>query len=94
VASISVSRAVGGALGVAVVGALLVTFLAHRDRAMADVLPRLAESGGALLATLPANEREALTNIVDFAFRVVFWLIAAVTALGAIAATRIPRQRL
>jgi EmrB/QacA subfamily drug resistance transporter len=94
VASMAVSRAVGGALGVAVVGALLASFLAHRDRALAEVLPRIAESGGALLATLPASDRAGLTSVVDLAFRVVFWLVAAVTALGTVAASRIPKQLL
>jgi EmrB/QacA subfamily drug resistance transporter len=94
VASIAVSRAVGGALGVAAVGALLVAVLARRHGALADVLPRIAESGGALLATLPAAQHAALTGMLDDAFRIVFWAIACVTTLGAIAASRIPAQRL
>jgi EmrB/QacA subfamily drug resistance transporter len=94
VASISVSRAVGGALGVAAVGALLVSVLARRHGALADILPRIAESGSALLATLPYDERTAVTGMLDDAFRIVFWLIAAVSGLGAIAAARIPAQRL
>ena len=94
VASIAVARAVGGSLGIAVVGALLVTFLAHRDPTVAAILPRLAESGGALMATLSDAQRTALTNVVDVAFRVVFWLVACVTATGTVLASRIPRQRL
>ena len=94
VASISVARALGGALGVAIVGAILFVFVGSRDSELAHVLPRIAESGGAFLDTLPDAQRLSITARLDFAFRIVFLLIAAITGAGALLASRVPAQRL
>lgn len=94
VASMAVSRAIGGALGVAVVGGLVFAFVGHRDSELAAVLPRIAESGGAFLATLPEAQRVSITARLDDAFRIVFVLIASMTALGALIASRVPVQRI
>jgi EmrB/QacA subfamily drug resistance transporter len=93
-ASISLSRAIGGALGVAIVGALVYALIGWRDRMVADVLPQLAESGGAFLATLPDAQRLSIAARLNDAFRIVFLIVASITACGAVVATRIPRQRL
>ena len=94
VASMAVSRAMGGALGVAIVGALLYLLIGRRDSALASVLPHIAESGGAFLATLPEAERVSITARLDYAFRIVFLLIACITGAGALLAMRVPAQRL
>jgi EmrB/QacA subfamily drug resistance transporter len=94
VASMAVSRAIGGAMGVAVVGGLVFLLVGHRDNELARLLPRIAESGGAFLATLPEAQRLSLTARLDDAFRIVFFLIGSITAIGAVIASRVPAQRL
>jgi EmrB/QacA subfamily drug resistance transporter len=94
VASMAVARAMGGALGVAIVGALLYFLIGRRDSELAAVLPRIAESGGVFLSTLPEAQRVSITGRLDSAFRIVFLLIGGITALGALVATRVPAQRL
>jgi MFS family permease len=93
-ASIAVARATGGAVGVAIVGALLFMLIGRQDTELAALLPRIAESGGAFLATLPEPQRLSVTARLDGAFRIVFLLIAAITACGAVVAARVPAQRL
>lgn len=94
VASIAVSRALGGALGVAIVGALVFVLVGRRDIELARLLPQIAESGGTFLAALPQAQRVSITSRLDYAFQVVFLLIAAITAIGATLASRVPAQRL
>ena len=94
VASMAVSRALGGALGVAVVGALLFVLIGWHDTELASVLPRIAESRGAFLDTLPEAQRLSIGARLDSAFRIVFLLIAGITGAGALIATRVPVQRL
>jgi EmrB/QacA subfamily drug resistance transporter len=94
VASMAVSRAVGGALGVAIVGALVFVLVGRRDSELARLLPQIAESGGTFLDTLPEAQRASITARLDDAFRIVFLLIAAITAIGALLAARVPAQRI
>jgi len=94
VASMAVARAMGGAVGVAVVGALLYVLIGRHDKELASVLPRIAESGGAFLDTLPAAQRLSITARLDSAFRIVFLLVGAITGAGALVASRVPVQRL
>jgi EmrB/QacA subfamily drug resistance transporter len=94
VASMSVARAMGGALGVAIVGALVFVLIGRHDKELASVLPRIAESGGAFLDTLPQAQRLSITARLDSAFRIVFLLIAGITGAGALLASRVPTQRL
>jgi EmrB/QacA subfamily drug resistance transporter len=94
VASMAVSRAMGGALGVAIVGALLYILIGRRDSELAAVFPRIAESGGAFLASLPDAQRLSITGRLDSAFTIVFLLIAGITGIGAVIAARVPAQRL
>ena len=94
VASISVSRSIGGALGVAIVGGVLFALVGSEDALLASVLPQIAESGGSFIATLPEAERAAIVGHLDRAFRIVFVVLAAFTCIGAFTATRVPTQRL
>ena len=94
VASMSVSRSIGGALGVAIVGAVLFVLVGHQDALLASVLPQIAESRGAFLATLPEAQRQAMTIHLGAAFRVVFLVLAAFTLIGAYVASKVPAQRL
>jgi EmrB/QacA subfamily drug resistance transporter len=94
VASVSVSRSIGGALGVAIVGAVLFVFIGREDALLASVLPQIAQSRGAFLAALPEVQRQAITSHLGDAFRVVFLVLAAFTCLGAYAASKVPAQRI
>lgn len=94
VASVSLSRSIGGALGVAIVGAVLFLLVGRNDALLASVLPQIAESRGAFLATLPEVQRQAITTHLGDAFRVVFLVLAAFTLTGAYAASKVPAQRL
>jgi len=94
IASISVSRSIGGALGVAIVGAVLFVLVGREDSVLASVLPHLRESGGAALANLPPAARAAVGAQLDHAFEVAFAVLAAFTAIGAYAASKVPAQRL
>jgi EmrB/QacA subfamily drug resistance transporter len=94
VASVSVSRSIGGALGVAIVGAVLFLLIGREDALLASVLPQIAQSRGAFLAALPDPQRQAITAHLDDAFRVVFLVLAAFTCIGAYAAAKVPEQRL
>jgi hypothetical protein len=94
VASVSVARSIGGALGVAIVGAVLFVLVGREDALLASVLPQIAESGGTFLATLPQVQREAIVAHLDQAFRTVFIVLAVFTYIGAYAASKVPMQRL
>jgi predicted MFS family arabinose efflux permease len=94
VASLSVSRSMGGALGVALVGAVLYLFLGREDALLASVLPQIAESGGTFLETLPEVQRSAIVAHLDQAFRIVFLVLGVFTLIGTYAASKVPAQRL
>lgn len=92
-ATISLSRAVGGAIGVAMIGAVL---FAQIDRTAAGAGPLLqgAMQGGAsaiAIAAMTPGQRGELATSVEAAYRVVFLVIAAITALGAAIAATVPR---
>ena len=92
-ATISLSRAIGGAIGVAVLGAVL---FAQMDRASAGtgaLLHRAMEGGAAYIAAMSTAERGELAAGVDAAYRVVFIVIAAITAIGATIAATVPRTQ-
>jgi MFS family permease len=91
--SISLSRAVGGAIGVAIVGAVI---FAQIDRVGDDasaLLHQAMEGGSAFIAQLPVAQREFLTGRVDAIYRVAFLTIAAFTATGALLALRVPAMQ-
>ena len=94
VASVSVSRSIGGALGVAIVGAVLFILIGREDALLASVLPQIAQSRGAFLASLPDAQRQAITTHLGDAFQVIFFVLAAFTLVGAYAASKVPVQRI
>jgi EmrB/QacA subfamily drug resistance transporter len=89
-ATISVSRAVGGAIGVAIVGAILFAMLAAPDAATSTAVRDVIEGGPAFVDRLSEVQRATLTASLDQAYRVIFVVIAGVTALGALVARTIP----
>ena len=92
-ASISVSRALGGAIGVAIVGAVLFLLIGKTDGSVAATLHKAIEGGPIYLSRISAGDKAALAAQLDLSFRIVFLLIAAITALGAGLAFTVPKQR-
>jgi EmrB/QacA subfamily drug resistance transporter len=90
-ATISVSRAVGGAVGVAITGAILFTMLAAPDGTVSTAVRAVIEGGPSFVGRLSEGERGALTGSLDRAYRVIFVLLAVITALGALIARTVPK---
>jgi EmrB/QacA subfamily drug resistance transporter len=90
-ATISVSRAVGGAIGVAIVGAILFTMLAAPDGTVSSAVRSVIEGGPSFVDHLSEGERVSLTGSLDRAYRVIFVVLAGITALGALVARTVPR---
>jgi len=90
-ASISLSRAVGGAIGVAVAGAVLFAVFARIGDGAAPLLRQAMEGGSAFIAQLSQEQRETLVGHVRDAYRITFIMLAIVAATGALIATTVPR---
>jgi EmrB/QacA subfamily drug resistance transporter len=90
-ASISLSRSIGGAVGVAVTGAVLFALIGDASGPVAGVLRQAIQNAPAGVALLAAEQRSELAAHLDAAYRVVFILLAAITACGAMIARTIPR---
>ena len=89
-ASISLSRSLGGALGVAAIGAVLFALIGAADGTLAKVLREVVEGGPTYVARLSPEQRGALAAHLDAAYRVVFFALAAVAAVGVLIARTIP----
>jgi EmrB/QacA subfamily drug resistance transporter len=92
-ASVSVSRSFGGAVGSALAGVLLYLLLGGDDGGFSSVLAQVGSADSQLNA-LPASERAALSSRVADAFRVMFAILSAITAVGAAVAYSIPKRTL
>lgn len=91
--SISLSRAVGGAIGVAIVGAVIFAQIDRSADGDAGLLHQAMEGGSAFIAQLTVAQRALLTDRVDAIYRVAFLAIAAITALGVLLALRVPAMQ-
>jgi predicted MFS family arabinose efflux permease len=93
-ASVQFSRTFGAALATALLGALLFGSLATGDARVAALFAEVVQDGAAaLLPRLDEAERAALRDGLAAAFRAAFLGAAALTALGALAAWRVPLRR-
>jgi EmrB/QacA subfamily drug resistance transporter len=92
-ATIALSRSIGGAVGVAVTGAVLFLMAAHGSGGAPGALQRVLQGGSAYAASLSPSERSAMAGELDSAFRVAFALLACFTGAGAIVATTVPRPQ-
>jgi MFS family permease len=90
-ATISLSRAFGGAIGVAIVGATLFAQIDRSADGSSASLHQAIEGGSAYIRAMSASARSELVARVDELFRIVFLVIAAFTAAGALIATTIPK---
>ena len=92
-ASISLSRSVGGAIGVAIVGAVLFAQIDRSADAASALLHQAVEGGTAFIATLTDAQRAQVGGRIDEIYRVAFLVIAAISATGALLAATIPTLR-
>jgi MFS family permease len=89
--SISLSRAIGGALGVAITGAILFAQVGHAGEGLADVLLQIVEGGPANIAAMSPGDRQLLGTQLGQAYRIMFLVIAGFTVTGALVARTIPK---
>lgn len=89
--SISLARALGGAIGVAIIGAILFAQVGQAGDAVAAMLHEVVEGGPTYVLRMAPGEREALGAQIDHAYRLMFLVIATFTAAGALIARTIPK---
>jgi EmrB/QacA subfamily drug resistance transporter len=90
-ASIALSRAIGGATGVALVGAVLIAALGVSEGSLPVLLGRVLDAGPDAIAKMSAAERATMGARFDHAYRIVFGLLSVVTLIGASVARTVPR---
>lgn len=91
IASISLSRSIGGALGVAITGAVVFALMGDAGEPLSAALQQAIETGPAYSGRLSPEQRIALAVHLDGAYRVVFVVMAALTAFGATLARTVPK---
>ncbi len=89
--SISLSRALGGAVGVAIVGAVLYAQVGQAGDAFSTLLHQVVEGGPAFVEQMAPAARDVLGAHIDHAYRVMFLVIATFTVTGALIARTIPK---
>jgi hypothetical protein len=89
--SISLSRAMGGACGVALAGVVLFALVDAPGDAAAMVLHQALEGGAKAMAAMPQVLRLELASRVATAYRALFLVLAAIAATGIWIATTIPK---
>ena len=93
IGSMSLCRSIGGAMGVAATGALIFVAIGHSDSAASVVLQEVLHTGPGYLEHLSAAERATIGEHLGHTFRIVFFSIAGVTAIGALLATTVPKPK-
>jgi MFS family permease len=90
-ASIALSRAIGGAAGVALIGAVLIGALGVAGGSLPALLARVLDAGPDAVAQMSQAERATMGARFDHAYRIVFGVLAGLTLVGALLARTIPR---
>jgi len=93
IGSMSLCRSIGGAIGVAAMGALIFLAIGHSDASASAALEQVLHSGPGYLDQLSAAERTTIGEHLGHTFRIVFFSIAGVTAIGALLATTVPKPK-
>jgi len=93
-ASIAIARAIGGAVGVAIVGAALFVLAGRETAGVSTTLNAALEGGASYIAQLTPGERAAFSTQLDHAFRLVFGMIAITSGIGALVALTVPKPKL
>ena len=89
--SISLSRAIGGAIGVAITGAILFAQVGQAGEGFADMIHGFVEGGPASIALMPPGDRQLLGAQLGQAYGIMFLVIAGFTVTGAMVARTIPK---
>ena len=89
----SLCRSIGGAIGVAMIGAIIFVSIGRTDGALEAVLDRVMGEGPEYLHQLSAADRTAIGERLDWTFRIVFFTIGAITGIGALLATTVPKPK-
>jgi EmrB/QacA subfamily drug resistance transporter len=93
-AAIQLSRSVGSAIGVAIVGVVLFALLAGMDPQAAALFSGMVEQGPTALASLPTVRQAVVQTEIADAFRAAFLTIAAFAGLSATLAWTMPARSL
>ena len=93
IGSMSLCRSIGGAIGVAIIGAIIFVSIGRSQSVSSAVLTHVLQTGPEYLDQLPALDRSAIGEQLDRTFRIVFFSIAAITGIGALAATTVPKPK-
>ena len=91
---VQLSRSLGSALGVALVGAVLFTLLAISGTDTADLFFQMVQVGPGVMDTLSAAHRAVVQDEVASAFRAVFITIGSFSVCIALLAWTLPIRRL
>src|SRR5437763_6323676 len=93
IGSMSLCRSIGGAIGVAIIGAIIFVSIGQSGGALGAVLHHVMDTGPEYLEQLSSVDRAAIADRLDHTFRIVFFSIASITALGALMATTVPKPK-
>ena len=93
-ASIAISRSIGGAVGVALAGAVLFVLIGRGGGDASTTLNAALEGGASFIAHMTQAQRSALSGELDYAFRLVFAMIALIAGIGAAVAATVPKPDL
>jgi EmrB/QacA subfamily drug resistance transporter len=94
IGTLSLSRSIGGAIGVAIVGAIVFLSIGYANPELAKTIQRVMEAGPEYLSRLAAGDRAAISMELDHTFRIVFLTIAAISGSGVLIARTIPQPEL
>jgi len=93
-AAVQLSRSVGSAIGVALVGAVLFALLSHTDSHAASLFGAMVQRGPSAIAFLPPDRQAALQGAIADAFGGAFVTIGAFAGISAVLAWTTPARRL
>ncbi|HET6307116.1 MAG TPA: MFS transporter [Rhodopila sp.] len=91
--SVQLTRSLGSALGVSVVGMVLFATLASRDNHAATVFADMVEQGKAAMDQLPAAAQESMRSQIVLGFRAAFFTISTFSASISLLAWTMPLRR-
>jgi EmrB/QacA subfamily drug resistance transporter len=94
IGSLSLSRSIGGAIGVAIIGATVFVLVGSSGDGSAATLQYVMQAGPRYLGQLSEAERSAVVTQLDDTFRAVFFGIAAMSGIGAVIAASVPKPKL
>jgi EmrB/QacA subfamily drug resistance transporter len=91
--SVQLTRSLGSALGVSVVGMVLFATLASQDSSAATVFANMVEQGRAAMDQLPATAQAAIQSQIVSGFRAAFLTISTFSASISLLAWTMPLRR-